>query len=341
MSKLYPILKIEYFQPSIMAMQKSFLPISIVFVLAFTSFLSDAQVTLILRKSFIDSIKDHITYKGSFLIAAAAEKPKSPKSGGELYISLKDGSIGLPVVAKIANAKDAEIPVNKAQTNSQDKPLTVKGVWTLWPEPVAKEKLTDPDDEQIRRRVKHTYNTKKYVQGSKFSYNTPNPPHIFELNPIMDIGGIVCISTMKRIEGYEYQTAEEAFKSYSELNVSLTDRDDYIEILAPDADNTYPEFWLKPLNFDQKVVEDGRFVYCDIYNKKGNIIANDIRVGFPAGSDAEKGLINLKNNLLHIAGVPRINLSEISKNLQGASMGTSVSEPMPVEIIATALLEQF
>jgi len=322
-------------------MRKTQLQLLIFLALVFNTFSSGAQVTIILRKSFIDSIKDHVTYKGSFLIAAAADKPKSPKSGGELYVSLKDGGIGLPVVAKIANAKDADGPVEKAQKNAQNKPLQIKGVWTLWPEPIVKERVTDPDDEQIKRRVRHTYDTKKYVQGSKFSYTTPNPPHVFELNPILDIGGAECTSTQKRIEGYEYQTAEDAFKAYAEVSVSLTDRDDYIEILAPDADNTYPEFWLKPLNFDQKVVDDGRFVYCDIYNKKGNIIANDIRVGFPAGSDAEKGLINLKNNLLHIAGVPRINLSEISKNLQGASMGTSVSEPMPVEIIATALLEQF
>lgn len=290
----------------------------------------NAQVQITLRKSFIDSMKDRISYTGNFILVASPEHPHSAAADGDLHMSCTEEIIGLPIVAELINAKSNNEAIRFTNfTAGTDKLVKMTGIWRIWAEHVTKEK---GDDEM-------NYNPKKQVQGIKYKFSGTNPPHVFEMHPILQMDDINCMNTLKDIEGYSYKEPAKAFKAYTEAVCSLTDLDTKVLIEAPVLGFNYAEFWLKPVNEGLREVEDGRFMLCDIYDENGVIIAYSVRVGFPKGSEVENAVMNLnKVEKLHVMGLPRLNLHDVAKNIQGNN-GEPTEQPLPYEMIAIATLQ--
>ena len=288
-----------------------------------------AQVQITLRKSFIDSMKDRISYTGEFVLVAAPENPHPAAADGDLHMSCMEKVIGLPIVAEIINAKDNREAVHFTHfTAGTDREVKMTGVWRIWAEHATKEK---GDDEA-------NYDPKKQVQGAKYKFSGSNPAHVFEIHPVLQIGGVNCMNTLKDIEGYSYKAPEKAFAAYANARCSLTDMDNKILISTNTLGFNYAEFWLKPINEGLLVVADGRFVTCDIYDGNGAIIANNIRVGFPKGSEVENAIMNLNSvEKLHVMGLPRLSLHDVANNIVGNN-GDPTDQPLPYEMIAITTL---
>jgi len=295
----------------------------------FSSCTNYAQVEIILRKSFIDSMKDRVSYTGEFVLVAAPEKPHPAAEDGDLHMSCLEKKIGLPIVAEIMNAKDNKEAVKFTHfTAGTDKQVAITGVWRIWAEHTVKEKGDN----------KMNYDPKKHAQGGKYQFSGTNPPHVFEIHPILQIGGVNCLNTLEEIDGYDYKSPEKAFAAYANAKCELTDVDTKIQISTSTLGFNYAEFWIKPINEGLLITDDGRFLTCDIYNEAGEIIANNIRVGFVKGSAVETAVMNLNSvEKLHLMGMPRINLHDVAQNIEGNN-GVPTEQSLPYEMIAIAPL---
>jgi len=307
---------------------RKILLLSVILSLPFIS-ISYSQVAITLRKSFVDSMKDKISYTGDFLLVAAPEKPHAAAADGDLHMSCVARVVGIPIVAEIMNAKDNKEAVRFTHfTAGTDKIVKMTGIWRIWAEHVAREK---GDDET-------NYDPKEQKQGAKYTFSGTNPGHVFEIHPILQLGDVNCMNTLKDIEGYSYKDPTRAFTAYANAQCTLTDMDTKILINVSTLGFNYAEFWLKPVNEGLLVVDDGRFITCDIYDANGTIIAYSIRVGFPKGSDVETAVMGLNSvEKLHVMGLPRLSLRDIAKNIEGNN-GEPTEQPLPFEMIAITAL---
>jgi len=136
-----------------------------------------------LKKSFIESIKDKITVTLDYNIDKANDNNveaysgfytgKNPpvnnsKKSKDLIFSGRNQFVGLPIVARIFNAKTDLNAVDIISRKQGDK-INLTGVWRLW---------CDYSGNEI------------FMQGKLNEASSDyNPPHIFELTPVLNING--------------------------------------------------------------------------------------------------------------------------------------------------------
>jgi hypothetical protein len=301
--------------------------VSLILSICIVSIYGNAQVTISLRRSFIDSIKNKITYTGNFKLVAESQDPSENQF---FNVSCTEPGIGLPIVACIVNAKTAKDAVSYVHFNSGvDKAVGMTGVWRLWTIHAGRTKGMEKVD----------WDAKKQTQGGIYKFKTNDPPHVFEINPLLQINKINCTSTLKKIK-FESTQPEKAFEAYSKATCTITNYDTRIIIQVSTPDIIYTDFWIKPVNEGLEETSDGRFLTCDVYNANGTIIAYSVRIGFVKGSDAEANVMNLGTyDKLHILAMPRINLNEVIKSAEGNN-AEATEQPLPYEMIALMPLEQ-
>jgi hypothetical protein len=295
--------------------------ISFISVLPFHSY---SQVEIILRKSFVDSIKNRITIETDFNIVHAHHRPNSISDDGDMHVAGKGRHIGLPVVAELMNARNEKEAVDFIHQNEGTPHfVSITGPWRIWCEHTRK----DQD---------------RQSQGIPFKIENTNPPHIFEIHPITKVGNINTINSLKPIredeKEFEYKDAKKAFKRYLNAKCSITDLKDKIKIKTYGLGYNYAEFWIK-LTGKQKIVEDGRFIFCSVLDKNKKVICNNIRMAFPKGSDAELKVRKLKeNDIMHVVGIPRIELAAITERIEKSGSSPGILElNLPFEMIIVAI----
>lgn len=279
-----------------------------------------SQVEIMLRKSFIDSVKNRITYDGQMHIVKAHKKPNPPSKDGDMHVAGTIGSVGLPVVMEIMNAKGEKKAVDIVHANEGTANLIpVKGVWRLWCEHAGSEYVQN--------------------QGEGFpEIVNSNPDHVFELHPATEINNIDLIKSLKPITGYEYKEAQDAFSRYSNTRCKLKDLGDKIKIETTGVGYNYVEFWIEIIDDNQFVVDDGRFVFCKVLDKDGELICTKVRMAFPKDSKAEKAVKKLKRgDTMHVLGIPRIDLALVSYRVENASKNSEMLEwNLPFEMTVVA-----
>lgn len=312
---------------------------SILFLFGLLGFLvSQGQISITLRKSFIDSFSSKVTISGNFEIHKAHKRPNKADKDGDLHFAGYDKKIGLPMVAEIMNAASEPAALTIVKDNNGDgtRPAnTVKlsGVWRIWCE--------------------HPGNESKFVQGSYRNpiFNSTNPDHVFEIHPVTKINDVNVMRSLKRIEGYEYKDAERAFTAYSNARCKIKKKGTKVTIETNGVGYNYVDFWIK-LNADQhKMVSDGLFAFCSILKPEFNLadatdedgevheeeylISHKISVAFVKGTPEYDKLLTLnKGDYMRVTAIPRISLNLVKVRLSMVATEPDVLEwNLPFEMV--------
>src|SRR4051794_32683088 len=100
------------------------------------SFHPQAQISITIRKSFIDSFKNQLTIDANYEVWYAHKRPNPADKDGDLHFAGLDKKIGLPIVAEIMNAKEEGAAVDLVhQKEGKGQPaekVKLTGVWRLW-----------------------------------------------------------------------------------------------------------------------------------------------------------------------------------------------------------------
>jgi hypothetical protein len=281
---------------------------------------SFSQIEIVLRKTFIDSLKNKVMYDAKFKIIHAHEKPNSPSKDGDLHIAGTANSINLPIVAEIMNAMYEEDALNIVHANEGTSNLiTIKGAWRIWCEHPGVESVQD--------------------QGVPFPpIINAKPDHVFEIHPVTQVEHLNIIESLRPINGYMYKKAYDAFFKFSVAGCKIIDKGEKVLIKTNGVGYNYVEFWIEILGYSQQEVVDGRFVFCKVLNKEGEIILQKMRMAFPKDSEAEKKVKTLQQGeIMHVIGIPRIDLSQVSYRIAKASDNPEMLNwNLPVEMIIVA-----
>jgi hypothetical protein len=191
--------------------------------------------------------------------------------------------------AEVANAVSVVHQVEGTQTQ-----IPLSGAWRIWCE--------------------HGGNSRQ-VQGEHLDpFNTTNPAHVFEIHPITKLKGIDLLPTLHKIEGYTTKDADTAFQKYESLACEITVGDSDTTILTQMAGYNYVEFAarLKYGAKDMQEVEDGRLQMAEVCDLEGEPLVRKVRLVFVKGSDPEVQTKNAQGKLVHLLGIPRIDLALVS-----------------------------
>ena len=163
----------------------------------------NAEIEIVLKKSLIETYKDKVTINTSFIIEKSHDRPNPPKKDGDLHIAGRSNDIQLPIVAEIMNAKFFKKAVDMVKKiRGKDTKIQLAGAWRLWCE-------HGGDDLQ--------------EQGMAFTIENSNPPHVFQIHPVIKIGNINLLDSLVPIDGFEYKDAERAFTRYENIRCHLSE----------------------------------------------------------------------------------------------------------------------
>lgn len=284
---------------------------------------SYGQIEITLRKSFIDSLKNRVGITVEYQIVKAHARPNPAAKDGDLHIAGIGKHMGLPMVAEIMNARDYPAALQIVHGfEGTGNMITITGAWRIWCEHAAK--------------GEHQY------QGGEFrEIINSNPSHVFEIHPVTKIGVINLTGSIRPVAGFIYKDANAAFVKYTNTRCKIEPDARMVKITTYGVGYNYAEFWIGILDTKQKVVEDGRFIYCQVLDNDRKIICERMRMVFPRNTDSENQVSILKRgDLLHVVGIPRIDLSEISDRAaySGNNPGM-LTLNLPVEMIVVAVLK--
>src|SRR6266700_2769326 len=168
-----------------------------------------------LNRTFIEQHKNQLTISVIYLVDAAHKKPNPPAKDGDLHAAGRAAEIGLPTVAEIQNAKDVPDAVSRIRNvEGSGQAIALSGVWRIWPE-------HGGDNSHIQQSG----------AGAPYEGPTPtNPPHVFEIHPILNLSGQELRDTLQPIEGYEEKEAEDAFSRYERSTFEITPSEDRVRL---------------------------------------------------------------------------------------------------------------
>jgi hypothetical protein len=284
---------------------------------------AQAQIEITLKKSFIEKYKDRATIEADFFIDKAHKKPNPPGKDGDMHIAGRSPEeIGLPVVAEIMNASDvpaAVKAVHAAEGNGEAVPLI--GVWRIWCEHAGGD---------------------KQVQGEPLEpFDTTNPEHVFEIHPVTKFKNLKLLTSLKPIVGFKFKDAEQAFLTYERTRSRIIPGGDTATIVTRMAGFNYVDFKIGLLA-DPFEVEDGMMVMASVLDLKGDLLVHKRRMVFVKGSAPEKAVKNkTKGSVLHVIGVPRINLKLVSWRLENAAERPEILEwDLPYEMVIVGVFKK-
>jgi hypothetical protein len=283
---------------------------------------ANAEIEIVLKKTFIETYKDRVTISVPFIIDKSHDRPNSPKKDGDLHIAGRSDDVQLPIVAEIMNAKFFKNAVDLVKKiRGTDTQIQLAGAWRLWCE-------HGGDDLQ--------------EQGMTFTIENSNPPHVFQIHPVAKLGDISLLDSLVPIDGFEYKDAERAFTRYENIRCRLSEDTEKgtVKIDTVGAFYNYVEFKIE-LNETPYQSSDGCFVFCRVLDLEDELINYKTRMAFIKDSLPEMKVRNMrKGDTLRVIGIPRICLKLISWRIDHAKERPEVlGWNLPYEMIVVGLVE--
>jgi len=283
-----------------------------------------AEVTLVLKQSFIEKYKNRATVEVDFIVDHSKGKPNSAAKDGDMHVAGRaPKDIGLATVAEIMNAKgepDAVAAANAAA--GTNKPVRVHGAWRIWNE--------------------HGGDNTRFVQGQAVpAANDSNPDHIFEIHPISSIDGKSTVTSFRPIPGYTPKKAEDAFNRYENVRSRITVGKGTVTIVSPGVGYNYVNFQME---LDEKpfLVADGALAFAKVQDFDGDLILRKRRMVFVKDTppyDAVKDKV--AGDCLRVLGIPRMDLALVSWRAQNAKTRPDVlSWNLPYEMIVVGVYNE-
>jgi hypothetical protein len=283
---------------------------------------SIADDILELNRSFVEKFKNRLTISATYIVDAAHKRPNPASKDGDMHVAGRAIEIGLATVAEIQNAKDVPDAVNAVKgVEGSGRTIPITGVWRIWPE-------HGGDNSHIQQSG----------PGPQFQGSGPtNPPHVFEIHPILKIQGQDLSSTLRPIEGFEAKDAEQAFARYERGSFEITPSEDRVRMRMNMVGFNYVKFLMKVRKrFNRE--EDGEFVSAGIYSEEGELVVHDRRVGFVAGTAPDDKQKSVKvGECILVLGIPRIDLALVAWRIQHG--GDALRWHMPYEIVAVGVYD--
>ena len=278
------------------------------------------QIQIILRESFVDSMKHRVTIDTDFDVVKAHARVNSPSKDGDMHVAGWGTHIGLPVVAELMNARDERGAVDLVHAKEgRHEPTSMKGAWRIWCE--------HPGGESTQEQG-----------GDHPPITNTNPDHVFEVHPVTRFGDLDLIGSLKPINGFTYKDAERSFNAYSNVRCKLEDLGDRIMIGTSGVGYNYVDFQIELADDAPLQVTDGHFAFCKVLDLGGELLVQKMRMAFPAGSAAERELATLqRGGRMHVIGVPRVSLALVDYRLEHGTQSAAMLEwNLPVEMIIVA-----
>ncbi len=280
-----------------------------------------AQIEITLRNPFIEKYKDRTTIDATFTVDKAHRTPNPPAKDGDMHIAGRAPQIGLATVAEIMNAaaeSSAVALVHRVEGTGDTVHIT--GAWRIWCEHAG---------------------IAAQVQGAKLvPFTTTNPPHVFEIHPIIQLGATPVVDSWVPIDGYTPKEAGAAFLNYENRRsqISVNAKRNMTTITTTMAGYNYVEFKMV-LNGDQKQVEDGRFVMAQVLDLQDELLVHNRRMVFVKGTAPEQKVQTLQaGDTLHVLGIPRIDLALVSYRVRNrATRPDALTWSLPYEIVVVAV----
>ena len=289
---------------------------------------ANSQIEISLKKSFIEFIKDKITVSIDYNLDKANYKyvniysnnytGKNPpvsnsKKSKDLIIAGRSQFIGMPVVAKIFNAKTDAEAVDIISQNKGEK-INLKGVWRLWCDYLGNDNFSQGEGNEV--------------------LSDYNPPHVFEFTPVTKINETNLTGYNDEINVHRIFSAETAFGKFSSAKCTVKINDSMITLITQGLGYDFVDFVLQ-INDLPDVKNDGRFILCNVYDNDGELLYSNLRMIFIKDSEPEKTVRTLsKGDKLRVLGVPRINLNEIDARIKKSITNNNVlNENLPFEMV--------
>ena len=291
-----------------------------------------ADITVALTKGFVKKYKDKATIPTTFEVDKHHKTPNPIGGGsddGDVHIAGRDTVVKLPMVAEIINGKRESDTFTFLKQLSAGQSVPMVGVWRLW--------FEHPGHED-------------QIQGDPVALPADtNPDHIFEFHPVAKFGNFDCLDSFVPIadQSNEFRgyPADKAFGAYEQRPGTITQSNTAIMITSNKAGYNYAEFEMR-LTGDPKDVGDGFIVLANVYNAGAPASADPLtenprRMIFVKGSPPADTVATMKKGgKLHVLGIPRVNLNEVSAIASGLQGHDEYSAGgLPYEMIIVALLK--
>lgn len=274
------------------------------------------DIEIRLNKSFIERFKDRVTIDAMVTVDRVMPEPVPAALDGDLHFSGRSRQIRLPVVGEIANAALHKDAMDIAHHfGGSGKPLSVSGVWRIWPE--------------------HS-GSKTETQGKPLgAYSMANPDHVFEIHPITRLNDLGLLDSFIPVEGFKPGDDNRTIGIYEKATCTLKVDRETIAIVTQQGLYNDVEFTMEIADNEQQVVDDGRFVNAVAKDRKGAVLAPHVRMVFAKGTPPELAVRNLKRgDKLRVFGIPRLSLAEISRRARASATDpAALAGPLPYEII--------
>ena len=304
-----------------------------------------ADEKLVLSRVFVDQVKNTaaIDLDRQFAVDAHLKTPHRVKSGGDdgdIHMAGRSDNIQLPTVAEIVNARLEKPAVTDLNGTSASQKVSMSGVWRIWFEHLGTEDMIQGDQVEVP--------------------SDSNPAHVFEIHPITDFDGSdVSRSSFVPIAGYTAYPASKAFPYYEKQQATIERNATAISITSTKSQYNYAEFIMELAGnvvctdaSGQQVSGSGSsscagdpktrslFVLANIFDSEEQeepLTEQVRRMVFVNGTGPADQVAKLsKGDRLHVLGIPRVNLAEVSAMADGETM----SGMLPYEMIIVAVLPE-
>jgi hypothetical protein len=289
-------------------------------ILAAGSCPASANITITLRNTFIEKYANRATINTDVRIDKAAPKPHGAAEDGDMHAAGVSEDIGLATVVEImnANATDESSAVADLE-GDEDKTVSIGGYWRLWPE--------------------HGGTGNDFTQfGPIESITSTNPPHVFEIHPILSLDNISLDESQHVIGGYAPKDPDVAFAAYDRTQCKIVSTGDTTEITTDMIGYNYVKFQitLNESAIAHKLDDNGFSFFAQVQDPdSGDLIANKVRMVYALGTSLSSTLQTMKGgSSLVVWGIPRIDLSELSYR---AKHPQSSDWSLPYEMIIVAI----
>jgi len=286
-----------------------------------------AENVLEINRTFLEKYKNLLTINVPYIVDAAHKNPNPPAKDGDMHIAGRSPAIGLATVAEIQNAKDASAAILRVKSvEGTPNQIRITGVWRIWPEHGG-----DNDHIQVSGA------------GPRYTKTGPtNPPHVFEIHPILQIEDQDLRATLRPIIGFKPKEANDAFARYEHASFEITKKGKRVVMHMRMVGFNYVEFLMR-LNKRFERVDDGEFVSASIYSADNDeeLLVHDRRVGFVAGTAADAKQRTMKvGECIRLLGLPRVDLALVAWRLENAKKRPEALKwSMPYEMIAIGVYD--
>jgi hypothetical protein len=272
--------------------------------------------TVTLRKTFVDSLKDKVTFSGTFDVFRFTGKASED---GDAHGVVSSGIIGLPCVAELMdkrNHRAAAAAIRSALEKNDS--IRLKGAWRMWWEHAGK------GDQ---------------VQGGIYNLETANEAHIFEIHPLLEV------DTHKIYRSFipkGFHQPAKAFAAYRKRECILVANEKGISITSKMTGYNYVHVLVarpQPGNIEQ--LEDGLRVKTLVTDSAGAMIGKEETVVIMAGTPAADKFSKLKKGeVMEVVVMPRLSFNAVLQHIEKVPLNTPVTVPIPYELVIVGLLER-